>query len=71
MAAKKSSTGSGAKNALVLLGDGFEDLEFFYPYYRLKEAGMNVDVAGVEKGGIEGKHGYRFEAELSIAEAAR
>ncbi len=26
---------------LFLVGEAFEDLEFFYPYYRAKEEGIN------------------------------
>jgi protease I len=54
--------------ALILFADGFEDSEFFYPYYRLKEAGLDVDVAAPEKGPVTGKHGYSFEANLAFAD---
>lgn len=33
-------------NALILVADGVEDLEFYYQYYRLKEQGIYVDIAG-------------------------
>src|SRR3989339_367030 len=49
--------------ALILAADGFEDSEFYYPYYRLKEAGIEVDAAGPQKGMITGKHGYSFEVD--------
>jgi protease I len=52
--------------ALVLLADNVEDLEFFYPYYRLLEEGWQVDVASPDGGRIVGKHGYDFEPNLSI-----
>lgn len=71
MAKVKARAGSNGMKALVLLGAGFEDSEFFYPYYRLKEAGIATDVAGAKKGAIEGKHGYSFEANITFAEAAR
>jgi len=32
--------------ALILTANGVEDLELFYPYYRFKEEGLEVDVAG-------------------------
>ncbi|MBS1263855.1 MAG: Deglycase [Methanonatronarchaeales archaeon] len=56
-------------DALIVVADGFEDSEFFYPYYRLLEAGFGVDVAtpGVES--VEGEHGYSREADLSVDEA--
>lgn len=34
---------------LILAGDAVEALEIFYPYYRLKEEGIEVDVAGPKK----------------------
>jgi len=53
--------------ALILIADGFEDSEFFYPYYRLLEEGIEVDVAGPQKDKITGKHGYEFEANVPFA----
>jgi protease I len=52
----------------MFLADGFEDSEFFYPYYRLREEGIEVDVASPRPGKITGKHGYIFETQLSIGE---
>jgi len=47
------------KKALILVGDGFEDAEFLYPYYRLQEEGFEVDVVGNEGGKLfAGKRGY-------------
>lgn len=53
--------------ALILIADGFEDSEFFYPYYRLLEEGIEVDVAGPQKDKITGKHGYEFEANVPFS----
>ncbi len=47
--------------ALILAEDGFEDLELFYPYYRMKEEGYEVVIAS-SKEKIVGKHGYEIEA---------
>ncbi|PIR69955.1 MAG: type 1 glutamine amidotransferase [Candidatus Niyogibacteria bacterium CG10_big_fil_rev_8_21_14_0_10_46_36] len=33
------------KKALIITGKNVQDHEFIYPYYRLQEAGFNVDVA--------------------------
>jgi protease I len=55
--------------ALMLVADNVEDLEFFYPYYRLREEGFEVDVASPDGGKIVGKHGYDFPCDLSIADA--
>ena len=30
------------KNIAILMADDYEDLEFWYPYYRMKEAGADV-----------------------------
>jgi len=48
------------KKILILSDDGFEDLELFYPYYRLKEEGFDVDIAS-SKDKITGKHGYSIK----------
>src|SRR3989339_906974 len=54
--------------ALILVADDFADSEFYYRYYRLKEAGIEMDVAGPEKGKITGKHGYSFEANRTFSQ---
>jgi len=54
--------------ALILTADDFEDLECFYPIYRLKEEGFEVKVASPEKKEITGKHGYKLVADMSIDE---
>ncbi len=61
------------KRVAILLEDLFEDLEFWYPYYRLKEAGAEVISVGAEKGkACKGKNGLPATAEAGIqAVAAR
>jgi len=54
-----------ANRALIFIGEGFEEVEFFYPYYRLIEADFQVDVASSDSGKIIGKHGLVFEARYS------
>jgi len=54
--------------ALILVADGVEDCEVLYPLYRLREADVEVDVAGPERGGVTGKHGYTIEAGLAFSE---
>jgi protease I len=51
---------------LIITGDNTEDLEFFYPYYRLTEEGYTVDVATKDGKKFEGKHGYGLEDNLDI-----
>lgn len=54
--------------ALMISADGFEDLELLVPYYRLKEAGVELDLASMHKGEIKGLHGYAVRADLSLEE---
>ncbi len=54
--------------ALILAADDFEDSELLYPYYRLLEEGIDVDIAAPERGPITGKHSYQVEAGLSFGE---
>lgn len=54
--------------ALIISADNFEDTELLVPYYRLKEEGIDVDIASVRKGKIKGKHGYEVEANKSLKE---
>ncbi|MCD6473520.1 MAG: type 1 glutamine amidotransferase, partial [Thermoplasmata archaeon] len=53
--------------ALILAEDGFEDLELFYPYYRLKEEGIDVTIAS-SKEKIVGKYGYAIETDAKYEE---
>lgn len=52
--------------ALIISADHFEDSELLVPYYRLKEEGIQVDIASLKKGAIVGKHGYEVEAEKDL-----
>ena len=54
--------------ALILTADKFEDMELFFPYFRLLEEGLEVDVTAPKKGQIEGEHGYRFEIEKTFGD---
>ena len=54
--------------ALIISADNFEDSELLVPYYRLKEAGLAVDVASVKKGSIRGKHDYEVEVDKTLDE---
>lgn len=51
---------------LIISADNFEDTELIYPYYRLKEEGINVDIASIEKGIIKGKHGYEVDIDEKV-----
>jgi protease I len=54
--------------ALIISADSFEDSELLYPYYRLQEEGIQVDVASISRGTIVGKHGYKVSVDLSLDE---
>lgn len=56
------------KQLVLFVAEMFEDLEFWYPYYRLKEAGAAVTVVGPEAMEYRGKHGIPARAERSIGD---
>lgn len=56
------------KKAVILTADKFEDMELFFPLFRLIEAGWHVDVAAPKKKEIGGEHGYSIEPSLTIDE---
>lgn len=50
--------------AIVLIGDGYEDSELIYPYYRLQEAGFQTHLVGPDAGTVyTGVNGTSFEAD--------
>jgi protease I len=54
--------------ALFISADKFEDSELLVPYYRLKEAGIEVEVASMSRGPIKGKHGYEVAVNKTLDE---
>jgi len=54
--------------ALIISADNFEDSELLVPYYRMKEAGVEVTVASMIHGAITGKHGYEVAVDKTLAE---
>ncbi len=54
--------------ALMISADDFEDTELLVPYYRLKEEGIQVDIASINKGRIRGKHGYEVGVDKTLKE---
>ena len=57
------------KKILIFTADVFDDREFIYPFYRVQEAGYEVDVAGPEKGKYKSKNGFENEANLAFSDA--
>ncbi len=54
--------------AVILTANGVEDLEFFYPYYRMREQGIETDVATPGGGTVVGKNGYEIKGDISLEE---
>ncbi len=57
---------SRQNKAVVLTADKFEDMELFFPMFRLIEAGWQVDVAAPTMDAIGGEHGYELEPTKTI-----
>ena len=54
------------KKVIALVDDEFEDLELWYPVYRVREEGAEVHLAGLEKGKTYvGKYGVPAQAEYA------
>jgi len=54
--------------ALIISADNFEDSELLVPYYRLREEGIDVDVAAPSAGSIRGLHGYEVGVDITLDE---
>lgn len=52
--------------ALIVSADHFEDSELLVPFYRLQEEGLQVDVASIARGKINGKHGYEVIVDTAL-----
>jgi deglycase len=58
------------KRVAVLVENLYEDLEFWYPYYRMKEAGATVTVLGTGSSpSYTGKHGLEAKPDGTVASA--
>jgi protease I len=54
------------RKVAILVENLYEDLEFWYPYYRLKEAGAEVTVVGSGSAELyKGKHGLEAKPQTS------
>jgi archaeal arginyl aminopeptidase len=54
------------KRAVILTADGFEDMELFFPLFRLIESGWSVDVAAPTLERISGEHGYALKPDVTF-----
>jgi protease I len=50
---------------LIMLEDLYEDLEYWYPYHRMREAGFEVLSVAPKKGSYHGKHGLPAHSDAS------
>lgn len=57
---------SKIKKAIFLTADKFEDLEVFYPWFRLMEEGWQVDIAAPRIEEISGENGYSIMPDKTI-----
>lgn len=55
-----------AKKALIILADGFEEIEATAPIDILRRAGIEVTVAGLESKTVSGAHGLQFQADITL-----
>ncbi len=53
------------KRIAILAEDMYEELELWYPYYRLVEEGAEVKIIGPETKEYQSKHGYPVRAEFA------
>ncbi len=57
------------RRVVVLLAEGFEDLEYWVTVMRLREEGAQVTIAGMEpKVPVRGKNGLFAEADIAVTE---
>jgi protease I len=63
--------GKKLKKIAVFTEDLYEDMELWYPYYRLKEEGHTVRIVGPLKKTYMSKHNYPAEVDIPIEEALK
>ena len=56
------------KKVLIVLVDGFEEIEAITPIDVLRRAGLEVVIAGLEKKTVTGSHGIKVEADILLAD---
>jgi protease I len=57
-----------SKKAVIIVGKGFEDSEFTYPFYRLQEEGIQVKVAVAGDVEVTGKLGQTATPTMKCSE---
>jgi len=54
------------RKAVVLTADQFEDMEVYFPVFRLQEEGWDVTIAVPDMQTMHGEHGYRLKPDTTI-----
>ncbi len=59
------------RKVAILAADDYEDTELLYPYYRMREAGAEVNLVGTASSAevVHSKHGYPVTIDLKANEA--
>jgi len=58
------------RKVLVLVAEGFEDLEFWVTVMRLHEEAADVTVAGLDTQPVHGQHGLQARADIEVGSAS-
>lgn len=58
------------KRVAILVEDCYQDQEVWYPFYRLKEAGVEVVVVGTGQPEYRGKYGYPIKPDVAAEEVS-
>lgn len=56
------------KTALIVLAEGFEEIEAVTPADVLRRVGIDVTIAGLRKRSVKGAHGIKIETDILFAE---
>ena len=59
-------TSLNGRRAAIIVADEFEDLELYYPMYRLQEEGVKTVVVGLTGKSVKGKHEYSIVPDVAI-----
>ncbi|HVK10820.1 MAG TPA: type 1 glutamine amidotransferase domain-containing protein [Gemmataceae bacterium] len=52
--------------ALFLIAEDFDDIQFFVPYFRLREGGGTVTIVSPDEDEVVGQHGYVITPDMPI-----
>ena len=55
-------------SVLILVGPEYEEMEVWYPKYRLEAAGYSVPLAGIGEASYRGKYGYPCPVDGQVAD---